>query len=105
MIRATILTRGEQLCGFEIQGHAGFAEQGRDIVCAAVSSAAYLTANTLTEVCGCRAKVNEKEGRLSVIVSPEEEKAAQVTLKGLQLHLDGLSAQYPKYIQLQLTEV
>ncbi len=105
MIRAILLTRGKRLCGFELQGHAGYAEQGRDIVCAAVSSAVYLTANTLTDVCGCHTKVQESEGRLSVVVAPGEEEAAQITLKGLQLHLDGLCAQYPTYIQLQLTEV
>ena len=105
MIRVAFLMRGKQLCGFEIQGHTGYAEQGRDIVCAAVSSAAYLTANTLTEVCKCRAKVYEADGTLSVVVLPHEEEAAQVTLKGLQLHLEGLCAQYSKYIQLQLTEV
>ena len=104
MIRATLLTRESRLCGFEIQGHAGQAEQGRDIVCAAVSSAAYLTANTLTEVCGCRATVRESEGRLSVRISSEEE-AAQIPLQGLRLHLEGLTAQYPQYIQLQQTEV
>ncbi len=104
MIRATILTRGDCLCGFEIQGHAGQAEQGRDIVCAAVSSAAYLTANTLTEVCGCRATVQESEGRLSVRISSEQE-TAQIPLQGLRLHLEGLTAQYPQYIQLQQTEV
>ncbi len=105
MIRATILTRNGSLCGFEIQGHAGYAEEGRDIVCAAVSSAAYLTANTITEVCACKATVREAEGRLSVKVSSKDEEAAQVALKGLQLHLDGLAAQYPTYIQIQLTEV
>ena len=104
MIRATLLTRNNRLCGFDIQGHAGQAEQGRDIVCAAVSSAAYLTANTLTEVCGCRATVRESEGRLSVRISSEEE-AAQIPLQGLRLHLEGLTAQYPQYIQLQQTEV
>ena len=105
MIRATLLTREKHLCGFEVQGHAGYAEQGRDIVCAAVSSAVYLTANTLTEVCGCRAEIQESEGRLSVVLTSGEEAAAQVTLKGLRLHLEGLQAQYPTYIQLQLTEV
>ena len=105
MIRATLLIRGKHLCGFELQGHAGYAEQGRDIVCAAVSSAVYLTANTLTDVCGCRAEVQESEGKLSVVLASGEEAAAQITLKGLQLHLEGLQAQYPKYIQLQLTEV
>ena len=105
MIRAKLLTRGDHLCGFELKGHAGYAEQGRDIVCAAVSSAVYLTANTLTEVCGCRAEIAETEGQLSLRLSPESEEAGQNVLKGLRLHLEGLCAQYPKFIQLQLTEV
>ena len=104
MIRVTLLSRGNRLCGFDIQGHAGQAEQGRDIVCAAVSSAAYLTANTLSEVCGCRVAARESEGRLCVRVSSNED-AAQIPLRGLRLHLEGLIAQYPQYIQLQQTEV
>ncbi len=105
MIRAQFLTRGDALCGFDMQGHAGHAEHGRDIVCAAVSSAAYLTANTLTEVCGCHAVVQENEGRLAIRVSPEEEQLAQTALRGLQIHMEGLCAQYPQYIHLQQTEV
>ncbi len=105
MIRAVILNRGSNLCGFDVQGHAGQAEQGRDIVCAAVSSAVYLAANTLTEVCGCRATVVEQAGQLRVLVSEGEENKATTILRGLQLHLKGLCAQYPQYIQLQQTEV
>ncbi len=105
MICATFLTHGDLLCGFDIQGHAGAAEQGRDIVCAAVSSAAYLTANTLLEVCDCGAAASEHEGRLSVTVPVDRAEAVQIPLCGLQLHLEGLCAQYPKYIRLQQTEV
>lgn len=105
MIRATILTHGGMPCGFDIQGHAGQAEAGRDIVCAAVSSAAYLTANILLEVCRCQASVQEQAGRLSVTVCADEVQTAQVPLQGLRLHLEGLCAQYPQYIQLTQTEV
>lgn len=105
MIRATMFACGNNLCGFEIQGHAGQAEAGRDIVCAAVSSAAYLTANTLSDVCRCQVTAQEQEGRLSVTVCANEVQAAQIPLRGLLLHLQGLCAQYPQYIQLQQTEV
>ena len=42
-------TESGELIGFQIRGHAG-GIQGQDIVCAAVSSAAYMTANTITEI-------------------------------------------------------
>ena len=46
MIRA-VFFEGENGRGFEISGHAG-GSAGRDIVCAAVSSAVYMAANTVT---------------------------------------------------------
>ena len=36
------------LVGFVMEGHAGYADPGEDSVCAAVSSVAYMTANTIT---------------------------------------------------------
>ena len=103
MICAEMLMRNGTLCGFDVQGHSGSAVSGRDIVCAAVSSATYMAANTLTEVCGCQADVTEADGRLRVVVT-ETDKAQEV-LKGLHIHLQGLVAQYPKFITIQLTEV
>ena len=38
------------IVGFEILGHSGYAESGKDIVCSAVSSAAYMTENNITDV-------------------------------------------------------
>ena len=36
------------LTGYTFSGHSDYAEQGSDIVCAAVSSAAYMAANTIS---------------------------------------------------------
>ena len=46
MIRIQFLAPPEGgLQGFFLEGHAGYGEAGTDIVCAAVSSAVYLTVN------------------------------------------------------------
>ena len=105
MICATMLSRKGTLCGFNVQGHSGSAVSGSDIVCAAVSSAVYMAANTLTDVCGCEADIHEADGHLRLTVSPRDMVRAQQTLKGLEIHLQGLVAQYPQYIQIQQTEV
>lgn len=97
--------RDSSLCGFSVRGHAGAAALGKDVVCAAVSSAVYMTANTITEVCGCKANVCEGEGMLTLSVKRGEEAKVQMILQGLMLHINGLSAQYPQYIQVQQTEV
>ena len=105
MICATLLTRNGVLCGFDVQGHSGSAVSGQDIVCAAVSSAVYMAANTLTEVCGCDATVQQADGKLCMTVCETDITKAQEVLKGLHIHLQGLVAQYPKFIKIQLTEV
>ncbi len=105
MICATMLKRNDSFYGFDVKGHSGSAESGRDIVCAAVSSAVYMAANTLTEVCGCKAAIIEADGRLRFTVTEADTQKAQEVLKGLHIHLQGLVAQYPKFIKIQLTEV
>ena len=98
MIRA-VFFEGENGRGFEISGHAG-GSAGTDIVCAAVSSAVYMAANTVTEI---HADISEQDGYLKFSVGEENDSAAAV-LDGLKLHLTELSKQYPKKIKV-ITEV
>lgn len=58
MIKANFYQKNGLYCGFIISGHAG-GKYGQDIVCAGVSSAVMLTANTLTDflMCDCDVKV------------------------------------------------
>ena len=71
MIRAEFVLNGNLLCGFQISGHAG-GVKGTDVVCAAVSSAAFLTANTITEILGIAAEIECAEGMLSCRVSESD---------------------------------
>lgn len=97
MIKVTFFKKGESFTGFEISGHSGFAEEGADIVCSAVSSAAYMTANTLTEIAGVKADIAVDDGYLKFISSDCSE-AVQTIYKGMSLHLNALAEQYEKYI-------
>jgi len=103
MIRATFRYAGDELKGFALLGHAGGIE-GEDIVCAAVSSAAYMTANTLTEICGLSADIEIADGKLSLLLT-ETTASAKTVLEGFLLHLEELQKQYPKRIQVLKTEV
>lgn len=101
MIRA-VFFESESGRGFEITGHAG-GNAGSDIVCAAVSSAVYMAANTVTDIIHISADISERDGHLKFSVSEENNSAAAV-LDGLKLHLTELSKQYPKKIKV-ITEV
>ena len=97
MIRATFYRKGDKLRGFEISGHSGYAEEGSDIICASVSSAAYMAVNTVTEVIGEYGEATVDEGYLKF--TTESDKAeVQTVLKGLQLHVKALAEDYNEYI-------
>lgn len=99
MVRVTMLSRGDRLCGFRICGHAG-GEWGTDIVCAALSSAALLAANTVTDVCGCHAVTRMRDGYLLLSVAERDLDRCGEILRGLGQHVQALQRQYPEKIQL-----
>ena len=103
MIRAVFRGEPDAYRGFEISGHAGYEEAGRDIVCAAVSSSAILTANTVTDVFFIGADASETDGRLTLALT-EESTIASGLIAGLLAHLEAIAEQYPDRIKI-ITEV
>lgn len=103
MIRVKFFNSGEMLTGFESKGHSEAGEYGKDIVCAFVSSACYMAANTVTEIIGINADAVAEEGymRLSIKENPEK---AQDILNGLKLHLTELEKDYPENISITIME-
>ena len=47
MIKARIYRKNQKICGFEISGHAGYAQAGEDIVCSAVTVLCFNTVNAV----------------------------------------------------------
>ena len=91
--------------GFMIKGHAGHGTHGNDIVCSAVSSAAYMTANTIIEVLGINPSVDIHDGVMEIILPEESAEKGKDILLGFELHIKGLSEQYPKNVTITTTEV
>lgn len=106
MIRVDFLVADTgKLKGFSIKGHAGYEMAGKDIVCAAVSSAAYMTTNTISEVIRADAQIEADEGDMYVSVAKKDIDACAVLLEGLKLHLQSLEEQYPGNINVFYLEV
>lgn len=92
--------------GFHITGHSGYSDEGTDVICSAVSSAAYMTANTLTEILGVDPEIKVKDGDMYLKIKTDEElQRSQDILRGFLLHLNALCEQYQKYIIVSITEV
>ncbi len=97
MIKVSFLKKGEDFIGFELSGHSGYAEEGSDIICSAVSSVAYMVANTVTEVIGEKASVTIDDGYMKFIPEKASDEI-QILFKGMTLHLNALAQQYGKYL-------
>ena len=104
MIRVRYKTANGLLTGFTLSGHAGAGAHGQDIVCAAVSSAAYMTANTVTEIIGATAAITVDDGYMDMTVTDKLQDCQNV-LSGFRLHLQALQKQYPTRIQQLIMEV
>lgn len=91
--------------GFSMKGHSGTGEEGYDIVCAAVSSAAYLVVNTITDIIGVKASVHVEDGYMDCKIASGDTQVCDALLKGLRLHLSALRQQYPQNIQMIDMEV
>ncbi len=105
MIKVIFTVKNKVVTGFEMSGHSDYSEQGSDIVCAAVSSAAYMTANTITDVMELDCSLTADDGFMSLNLSDNEAEQAQVILNGLLLHLNALCEEYAKFIDLKISEV
>ena len=105
MTSVKFLSNSESLYGFEIKGHSSvdFDDFEGKIVCSAVSSAAYMTANTIAEIIGDKCEIDVDDALMRVkVINPSQQ--TSVVLKGLKLHLTELSKQYSKRIKIT-TEV
>lgn len=106
MIDANFYRRSGRLVGFCVSGHAGYANSGRDIVCAAVSSAVQLTANAVTEVLHLDPKLVSLEPKTGAIeLSPCEDDRAGMFVEALYLQLTLIEEQYEKTLKITVSEV
>lgn len=102
MIIASIFRNSKhQIWGFQIKGHSGYAEEGSDIICAAVSVLAINTVNALEQLVGMRPVTEVADGLLSCELPEIREvrsfsSEADLLLRTLELGLEAVMASYGK---------
>ena len=99
MIRISFLYNDrESIVGFDFIGHAGYAESGHDIVCAAVS---VLTINTINSIESLTkddfvVTQDEKKGIITMEFEDELSDEATLLLKSYELGINGIYNEYGK---------
>ncbi len=85
----------DKLKSFLITGHSTQNCDDLDgkVLCAAVSSAAYMAANTITEIAKAECDIEVRDGYMSLTLLRDSD-GAQLVLRGFLLHLQQLAEQY-----------
>lgn len=95
-----------------LQGHAGAAPKGEDLVCASATMLAYTVAQAVQfmfeqGMLKKKPKISIKEGNAAVIATPTEETYAEVlhTFWVAQCGVHVLARNYPQYVKLEHLKV
>ncbi|MEG1500241.1 MAG: ribosomal-processing cysteine protease Prp [Clostridia bacterium] len=107
MTKIKILNRNHMIVGFECSGHTGYAEEGSDIVCSAVSAITLTACLGIVEVCKIDAFIdkNDNKGYLKLLIATnvEAEKLAkaQIVFETMFKGLQEIENDFKKYIKLE----
>ena len=101
MTTVTFHSEGSRLVSFEVKGHSGYAPEGEDIVCAAVTSAVRLIECAVNDVLGLEAAVKVREQAASISLKlpnglgQTNESTCQTLMAALMVHFVQLAEEYP----------
>ncbi len=108
MTKVRFSKKGEKLCAVECEGHTGYAEEGSDIVCAAVSSVVQTAVLGLMRVAAVNVEytVDEARGYLKAVVpdnvSEKQAHDSDVILKTACLGVSDLYETFSDFISLEV---
>ena len=108
MTTVTFHSAQRRIDGFVVEGHSGYAEEGSDIVCAAISGVVGVTECTINDVLGLAAAVKAEDGYMSLKLpgglGQANERTCQDLLTGMMVYLQALSEEYPENLIVRLED-
>ena len=106
MIKIVFTKRDGFVAKVEVSGHSGYAAEGSDIVCSAVSSVLWAATNGLTSVLAIPLDICEKDGYVSYeipMLDYDTRAKADVIIESMKLFFLELKAKYAEFVEV--TEV
>ena len=107
MTRVIVYQSGEEIRGFSCEGHAGYAEHGKDIVCAAASMLSTNTVNAILKLTSDRPdiKVDNERAYISCMMRKSPSKEGELLLKAFDLGVNTIMEQYGKdFLQVEYAQ-
>lgn len=89
------------IVGYTVDGHAGFAPEGQDIICSAVSTLTMVAINGLEEHLQREVTYEISDGHLQVELKKAPDALSQAILATMEIGLKDLAEQYPQRVRIQ----
>ncbi|GAB6281228.1 MAG: ribosomal-processing cysteine protease Prp [Thermovirga sp.] len=111
MTEIRVIRRGNTICGLELSGHSGYGEQGRDIVCAALSTLIQTLEIGLADVLkidGVSAEVDEDQAYMGVFWEQNGEGQTEGLVNTIIAALKSIEKGYPSYtrfVEVNVNEI
>ena len=106
MIHIDVLKKNVDYVRFSSKGHAGYAEAGEDIVCAAVSALVINTVNSLEKFTEEKFRLKEGDGLVSVVFEGKMTGKGRLLMDSLLLGLTEIESDYNnQYLRVNIEEV
>lgn len=103
MTKITIFKKNGKIYEYQVKGHSGYAPEGADIVCSAISVASQMALVGLSEVLHLPVQADIQEGYLHVKLLQESE-SAQPILQAMELTMRDVQKTYAKYVKMEVRE-
>ena len=110
MTRITFhLSQNGQIAAVDLSGHAGYAEEGEDIVCAAISVLVINTCNAIEQLTDAAISLitDDEEGLITCRLRDNLSEQTELLFSAMILGLESMAENedYEEYIQLSYEEV
>ena len=101
MTTIEVFHRGALISGFSAKGHTGYAEEGEDIVCAAVSAITQTAAMGLKHYePNTQSRWREGDDPVLEVVVPNPNHETQVILETMLLGLEDILSGVPQFVRI-----
>lgn len=104
MTKITILKKNGFIYEYQVKGHSGYAQEGSDIVCSAISVASQMALVGLKEVLNLDVFSDIKDGYMRVELKDFENQSAQSILNAMVLTFDDIQKNYSRYVKMEVKE-
>ena len=106
MITVTVSRKNNSYIELLSRGHAGYAEEGQDIICAAVSALIVNTVNSLESLTRDRFDLDEKDGYVHIRFPEGLTAGGKLLMDSLVLGLTEIEKSYSKqFLKVKVREV